>query len=62
MDLLPAHDGQGGVVRLLLPAALILGGVGPCRQEELQVQLEEVTELELPKCLQQENMQLLDQH
>ncbi|XP_057598600.1 keratinocyte-associated protein 3 isoform X1 [Hippopotamus amphibius kiboko] len=42
-------------------AALTLRGVGPCRKEGLQEQLEELTELELPKCKRQENEQLLDQ-
>ncbi|XP_059973409.1 keratinocyte-associated protein 3 isoform X4 [Mesoplodon densirostris] len=42
-------------------AALALRGVGPCREEGLQEQLEELTELELPKCRRQENEQLLDQ-
>lgn len=41
-------------------AALTLRGVGPCRKEELQGQLEELTELEPPKCKRQENVQLLD--
>ncbi|KAM9201170.1 keratinocyte-associated protein 3 isoform 1-T2 [Dugong dugon] len=43
-------------------AALTLRGVGPCRKEGLQQQLEELTELELPKCKTQENEQLLDQN
>ncbi|VCX39454.1 unnamed protein product [Gulo gulo] len=43
-------------------AALTLRGVGPCRKEGLQEQLEELTELELPKCQRQENEQLLDQN
>ncbi|XP_047600776.1 keratinocyte-associated protein 3 isoform X2 [Lutra lutra] len=43
-------------------AALTLRGVGPCRKEGLQEQLEELTELELPKCERQENEQLLDQN
>ncbi|XP_004618999.2 keratinocyte-associated protein 3 isoform X2 [Sorex araneus] len=43
-------------------AALTLRGVGPFRQEELQAQLEELTELELPKQRRQENEQLLDQN
>ncbi|XP_055978362.1 keratinocyte-associated protein 3 [Sorex fumeus] len=43
-------------------AALTLRGVGPFRQEELQGQLEELTELELPKQRRQENEQLLDQN
>nr|XP_058935499.1 keratinocyte-associated protein 3 isoform X3 [Kogia breviceps] len=42
-------------------AALTLRGVGPCRNEGLQEQLEELTELELPKFKRQENEQLLDQ-
>ncbi|XP_028352390.1 keratinocyte-associated protein 3-like [Physeter macrocephalus] len=42
-------------------AALTLRGVGPCRKEGLQEQLEELTALELPKCKRQENEQLLDQ-
>lgn len=42
-------------------AALTLRGVGPCRQEALQSQLEELTELEPPKWRQQEDAQLLDQ-
>ncbi|XP_075856747.1 keratinocyte-associated protein 3 isoform X1 [Microcebus murinus] len=41
-------------------AALTLRGVGPCRKEELQEQLEELTELEPPTCKKQENEQLLD--
>ncbi|XP_032157241.1 keratinocyte-associated protein 3 isoform X1 [Sapajus apella] len=43
-------------------AALTLLGVGPCRKEGLQGQLEEMTELEPPKCKRQENEQLLDQN
>ncbi|KAG3267811.1 keratinocyte associated protein 3, transcript variant X2 [Ictidomys tridecemlineatus] len=43
-------------------AALTLRGIGPCRKEGFQGQLEELTELEPPKCKQQENVQLLDQH
>uniref|UniRef100_A0A8C9PA79 Keratinocyte associated protein 3 n=1 Tax=Spermophilus dauricus TaxID=99837 RepID=A0A8C9PA79_SPEDA len=43
-------------------AALTLHGIGPCRKEGFQGQLEELTELEPPKCKQQENVQLLDQH
>ncbi|XP_059261324.1 keratinocyte-associated protein 3 isoform X1 [Mustela nigripes] len=43
-------------------AALTLRGVGPCRKEGLQEQLEALTELELPKCQRQENEQLLDQN
>ncbi|KAK2509423.1 hypothetical protein MC885_021878 [Smutsia gigantea] len=43
-------------------AALTLLGVGPCRKEGLQGQLEELTELELPKCKRKENEQLLDQN
>jgi len=43
-------------------AALTLRGAGPCRKEGLQEQLEELTELELPKCKRQENEQLLDQN
>ncbi|XP_036118178.1 keratinocyte-associated protein 3 [Molossus molossus] len=43
-------------------AALTLRGVGPCRKEGLQGQLEELTELEHPKCKRQENEQLLDQN
>ncbi|EPY77408.1 nuclear receptor-binding protein [Camelus ferus] len=43
-------------------AALTLRGVGPCKKEGLQGQLEELTELELPKCKRQENEQLLDQN
>uniref|UniRef100_A0A384CWC1 Keratinocyte associated protein 3 n=1 Tax=Ursus maritimus TaxID=29073 RepID=A0A384CWC1_URSMA len=43
-------------------AALSLRGVGPCRKEGLQEQLEELTEVELPKCKRQENEQLLDQN
>ncbi|XP_011811721.1 PREDICTED: keratinocyte-associated protein 3, partial [Colobus angolensis palliatus] len=41
-------------------AALTLRGVGPCRKEGLQGQLEEMTELESPKHKRQENEQLLD--
>ncbi|XP_033032108.1 keratinocyte-associated protein 3 isoform X2 [Trachypithecus francoisi] len=41
-------------------AALALRGVGPCRKEGLQGQLEEMTELESPKHKRQENEQLLD--
>ncbi|XP_003941592.1 keratinocyte-associated protein 3 isoform X2 [Saimiri boliviensis] len=43
-------------------AALTLLGVGPYRKEGLQGQLEEMTELEPPKCKRQENEQLLDQN
>ncbi|XP_014705868.1 keratinocyte-associated protein 3 isoform X1 [Equus asinus] len=43
-------------------AALTLRGVGPCKKEGLQGQLEELTELELPKFKRQENEQLLDQN
>ncbi|XP_012869237.1 PREDICTED: keratinocyte-associated protein 3 isoform X1 [Dipodomys ordii] len=43
-------------------AALTLRGVGPCRKEGFQEQLEELTELESPKCKRQENVQLLDQY
>ncbi|KAK2092228.1 Keratinocyte-associated protein 3 [Saguinus oedipus] len=43
-------------------AALTLLGVGPCRKEGLQGQLEERTELEPPKYKRQENEQLLDQN
>ncbi|XP_016803746.1 keratinocyte-associated protein 3 isoform X1 [Pan troglodytes] len=43
-------------------AALTLRGVGPCRKDGLQGQLEEMTELESPKCKRQENEQLLDQN
>lgn len=42
-------------------AALTLRGVGPCRKDGLQEQLEELTELEFPKRKWQENVQLLDQ-
>uniref|UniRef100_A0A2K6AKP0 Keratinocyte associated protein 3 n=1 Tax=Mandrillus leucophaeus TaxID=9568 RepID=A0A2K6AKP0_MANLE len=42
-------------------AALTLRGVGPCRKEGLQGQLEEMIELESPKHKRQENEQLLDQ-
>ncbi|XP_037669131.1 keratinocyte-associated protein 3 [Choloepus didactylus] len=42
-------------------AALTLCGVGPCRKEGLQGQLEELTEFELPRCKRQENEHLLDQ-
>lgn len=40
-------------------AALTLRGIGPCRKEELQGQLEELTELEPPECRRQENVKLL---
>uniref|UniRef100_Q8K177-2 Isoform 2 of Keratinocyte-associated protein 3 n=1 Tax=Mus musculus TaxID=10090 RepID=Q8K177-2 len=40
-------------------AALTLRGIGPCRKEGLQEQLQELTELELPECKRQENVQLL---
>ncbi|XP_060042733.1 keratinocyte-associated protein 3 isoform X1 [Erinaceus europaeus] len=43
-------------------AALTLRGVGPCRKEGLREQLEELTEIELPKWKRQENEQLLDQN
>ncbi|MBZ3879117.1 Nuclear receptor-binding protein [Sciurus carolinensis] len=43
-------------------AAFTLRGIGPCRKEGFERQLEEMTELEPPKCKQQENVQLLDQH
>ncbi|XP_025310125.1 keratinocyte-associated protein 3 [Canis lupus baileyi] len=43
-------------------AALTLRGVGPYRKEGLQEQLEELTDLDLPKCTRQENEQLLDQN
>nr|XP_020010316.1 keratinocyte-associated protein 3 isoform X2 [Castor canadensis] len=43
-------------------AALTLRGVGPCRKEGFQEQLEELTELEPPICKRQENVKLLDQH
>ncbi|KAG8522446.1 Keratinocyte-associated protein 3 [Galemys pyrenaicus] len=43
-------------------AALTLRGIGPCKNKRLQKQLEELTELELPKCKVQENEQLLDQN
>ncbi|KFO23336.1 Nuclear receptor-binding protein [Fukomys damarensis] len=43
-------------------AALTLRGVGPCKKEDFQGQLEELTELEPPKCKWQENVKLLDQH
>ncbi|XP_062934221.1 keratinocyte-associated protein 3 isoform X2 [Cynocephalus volans] len=43
-------------------AALTLRGVGPCRKEGLQGQLEELTELGPPKCKRRENEQLLDQN
>ncbi|XP_006880755.1 PREDICTED: keratinocyte-associated protein 3 [Elephantulus edwardii] len=43
-------------------AALTLRGIGPCRKEGLQLQLEELPEPELPKCTRQENEQLLDQN
>ncbi|OWK10422.1 KRTCAP3 [Cervus elaphus hippelaphus] len=42
-------------------AALTLRGVGPCRKDGLQEQLEELTEFEFPKRKWQENVQLLDQ-
>uniref|UniRef100_A0A8C5KG96 Keratinocyte associated protein 3 n=1 Tax=Jaculus jaculus TaxID=51337 RepID=A0A8C5KG96_JACJA len=41
-------------------AALTLRGIGPCRKEGFQEQLEEVTELDPPECKKQENVQLLD--
>ncbi|GAB1297223.1 Keratinocyte-associated protein 3 [Apodemus speciosus] len=40
-------------------AALTLRGIGPCRKEGLQGQLQELTGLELPECKRQENVQLL---
>ncbi|XP_024901473.1 keratinocyte-associated protein 3 isoform X2 [Pteropus alecto] len=43
-------------------AALTLRGVGPCRKEGLQRQLEELTELEHLKCKRQDNEQLLVQN
>uniref|UniRef100_A0A2I3G3K1 Keratinocyte associated protein 3 n=1 Tax=Nomascus leucogenys TaxID=61853 RepID=A0A2I3G3K1_NOMLE len=43
-------------------AAFTLRGVGPCRKDGLQGQLEEMTELESPQCKRQENEQLLDQN
>lgn len=43
-------------------AALTLRGIGPCRKEGLQEQLEELTELEPPECKRQENVQLLRYH
>ncbi|XP_036290810.1 keratinocyte-associated protein 3 [Pipistrellus kuhlii] len=43
-------------------AALALRGVGPCRKEGLQEQLEQLTELDHPKCKGQDNEQLLDQN
>ena len=42
-------------------ATLTLRGVGPCRKDGLQEQLEELTEFEFPKRKWQENVQLLDQ-
>ncbi|KAM6221674.1 keratinocyte-associated protein 3 [Rhynchocyon petersi] len=43
-------------------AALTLRGVGPFRNEGLQLQLEELMELELLKCKRHENKQLLGQN
>ncbi|XP_059104660.1 keratinocyte-associated protein 3 [Peromyscus eremicus] len=43
-------------------AALTLRGIGPCRKEGLQGQLEELTELEPPECRRQENVKLLHHH
>ncbi|EHB14522.1 Keratinocyte-associated protein 3 [Heterocephalus glaber] len=43
-------------------AALTLRGVGPCKKEDFQEQLADLTELEPPKCKWQENVKLLDQH
>lgn len=43
-------------------AALTLRGIGPCRKEGLQGQLQKLTELELPECKRRENVQLLHYH
>ncbi|XP_004627457.1 keratinocyte-associated protein 3 [Octodon degus] len=43
-------------------AALTLRGVGPCKKEDFQARLEELTELEPPKCKWQENVKLLKEH
>lgn len=40
-------------------AALTLRGIGPCRKEGLQEQLEELTDLEPSECKRPENVQLL---
>lgn len=43
-------------------AALTLCGIWPFKKEGFQGQLEELTELGLPGCKRQENVQLLDYH
>ncbi|KAK1333199.1 hypothetical protein QTO34_006737 [Cnephaeus nilssonii] len=63
LDSFFAHVCSGGCsVWLLLWAALTLRGVGPCRKEGLQGQLEQLTELDHPKCKGQDNEQLLDRN